>query len=476
MKKIQINISNFNKYLILLISLLFLYLFYLSIPSIYEKGRLQNDLTDKLIKEFNINFSISSDITYSILPSPHILVKNAKLFDNNLENPKEFSQIKKLKIYISQKNLFDQKKIRITKVVLENANFLFQREYLSFFNKVLSQKLSKKKLIIKKSKLFYKDAKDETVAIVPISRLDLNYNIRNLLNKIKAEGKLFNHPFSLNWEKNFDKRKETTTNLRIKNLNLDIKNISENLKKKLKGTNNITLGNAKIQRDYTFEEGKFNFSSLNSSLLNNKLNYSGQIRFSPFNFKLDIDLDKMNLNSIIKNKNIIENLFLSDLLFNKNLSSKITLTSGKIIKNKLFDNLKIIMAFQNGRINLNNSYLANVKIGKLELFDSNLIYNNDDLILKGKLNFKIENQNQFYRSFQIPKIYRKSISNIYISFEKNFTRDELKIIEFKLNDLKDIVPDNINQILDIFNKQEDKLKNWIDLKKFTGELFKNYFG
>ena len=43
-----------------------------------------------LIKEFNINFSISSDMIYSILPSPHILVKNAKLFNDNLDNPKDY--------------------------------------------------------------------------------------------------------------------------------------------------------------------------------------------------------------------------------------------------------------------------------------------------------------------------------------------------------------------------------------------------
>ena len=65
-----IKVSNFNKLLIALISLLFLYLFYLSIPTLYNKGSLQKDLTNKILKEFNINISFSSEITYSILPSP----------------------------------------------------------------------------------------------------------------------------------------------------------------------------------------------------------------------------------------------------------------------------------------------------------------------------------------------------------------------------------------------------------------------
>ena len=92
-KKPKYKISNFNKYLIFLISLLFLYLFYLSLPSLYDKGRLQKDLSDKLLSEFNVNFSLSSDLQYSILPYPHILIKNVKIFNKSLSSPKELIQI-----------------------------------------------------------------------------------------------------------------------------------------------------------------------------------------------------------------------------------------------------------------------------------------------------------------------------------------------------------------------------------------------
>ena len=99
------KISNFNKYLIFTILSLFIYLFYLSIPSLYNKGKLQKDLTSKLLTEFNINVSFSANLNYSILPSPQIIIKDAKIFDNNKENPKELVQIKKLRIIISQKKL-----------------------------------------------------------------------------------------------------------------------------------------------------------------------------------------------------------------------------------------------------------------------------------------------------------------------------------------------------------------------------------
>ena len=147
MKNIKIKISNFNKYLISFISLLFLYLFYLSIPALYNKETLQKDLTEKLLNDFNINISLSSDIKYLILPSPHILVQNVKIFNRNKESPKELSQIKSLKVYISQKSLLNQKNLKITKFLIKDANFLIQKEDFKYLNSFINKKFSEKKLI-----------------------------------------------------------------------------------------------------------------------------------------------------------------------------------------------------------------------------------------------------------------------------------------------------------------------------------------
>ena len=73
------KVSNFNKILITLISILFVSLFYLSIPTLYNKTWVQNTLEKKLLENFKINFSISSDITYNILPTPHFLIKDSKI-------------------------------------------------------------------------------------------------------------------------------------------------------------------------------------------------------------------------------------------------------------------------------------------------------------------------------------------------------------------------------------------------------------
>ena len=52
------QVSSLNKYIISFISLLFFYLFYLSIPNLYNKTWVQNTIENKLLEEFRINFSI----------------------------------------------------------------------------------------------------------------------------------------------------------------------------------------------------------------------------------------------------------------------------------------------------------------------------------------------------------------------------------------------------------------------------------
>ena len=90
------NISSFNRYLIFLITILFLYLFFLSIPSLYEKGTLQTKLNKMINEEYNINISLSSNIKYNILPKPHFIIENAKFYTNDLVSPRELAQIKKI--------------------------------------------------------------------------------------------------------------------------------------------------------------------------------------------------------------------------------------------------------------------------------------------------------------------------------------------------------------------------------------------
>ena len=471
------KISNFNKYLIFSICLLFVYLFYLSIPSLYNKDELQKDLTNKLKDEFKINISISSDISYSILPSPYILIKNVKIYNNNLKNPKELSQIKKLKIFISQKKLFEQKVLEINKILIQDANFLMQTQDLKYFNDFINNKFSNKKIIIKKSNFFFKDKNEETVLIVPILKSYLFYNEKKLINEIIVNGKIFKLPFSFKWLKNFQGKTQLTSLLNIKKLKLSMKNVSTPENEIYTAQNNIILRNSKFFSNYKIENNLISFDSKNSRLSNSSLDYKGKINLNPFDLIIDLNLEKINLKNLVKSSQNFEEIFKLESLYNPNFNAKILLNINKIINSKLFQNLKIFINFDNGKIDFNNSFLLSEKIGKLNLYNSSLGIIDKELVFKGNFNFEINNKKEFFKTFQTPKKFRVNLEKIFFDLEINMFKNKLKINDLKLNNLKAATNENIQMILDEYNIFEsNKIKNWVSLKKFINRIFESYLG
>ena len=106
------NISNFNKYLISFIALLFIYLFYLLTPLLYSKTWLQTSIEDKLLNEFKMELSTSANISYRILPSPHFLIKDSKILVNKDNIKKSIAEIKEFKVFLYQGNFFSKEKLK----------------------------------------------------------------------------------------------------------------------------------------------------------------------------------------------------------------------------------------------------------------------------------------------------------------------------------------------------------------------------
>ena len=109
----NLKISNFNKYLITIVCSLFVYIFYLSIPILYDKTWVQTNIEKKLLNEFKINLSTSANISYRILPVPHFLIKNSMVVMDSTKKNKSTVEVKNLKVFISQNNFFDKEKIDI---------------------------------------------------------------------------------------------------------------------------------------------------------------------------------------------------------------------------------------------------------------------------------------------------------------------------------------------------------------------------
>ena len=210
MESKKVSISVFNRYLILFFLVLFSYLFYLSVPTIYNYGVLQKDLNNKLLKDFNLNTSLSANITYKILPSPNFEIANV-LLNTNSEN-----ELKEMKIYISSKNLFDQKKLEIKRIAISEANIQLDKDSYNYFNSFLSKKFSNKKINIKKSKIFFEQKKDKknVIALSTINKIDLFHEGKKNNNLINIEGSIFNTTYRLTLLRNI--LKKNTTHIKIK--------------------------------------------------------------------------------------------------------------------------------------------------------------------------------------------------------------------------------------------------------------------
>ena len=477
MKNFKFKISNFNKYLIFCIGILFVYLFYLSIPTIYNKDILQKELSEKILSNYNLNISLSSEIDYLILPSPHFLIRNAKLFNDSDAISEELGQIKKLKVFISKKSLMRQKHMRITKLLIKDANFSITNDNLNFYYRYINKKLSKNPLEIKNSNFFFKDKTDETISILFIPDLNLFFDKEKKLNKLSGKGEIFQIPINFKWKRRFDRNSTKSFLFNIEPLNLFFENKSSISEKNInQGENILNLGNAKFITEYLFKKNSILIKSENSKVFNNFIIYQGEINIKPFFINLDINLEKINLHSTLVKNPIIKEILFSKIIFDENLSAKIKLDS-KNVKNKLFNSINLNLNIDGGSINLNESILENERIEKLNLKNSSFLFENDELIFNGYFNFKIKNQKEFYRTFVVPKRNRKLLKDINFTIEYNLLKNQLKIVDVTINSKTTQNIDNIEEILQTYNTQDRlQITNWIDLKSFVNKIFDNYFG
>ena len=475
MKKINFNFRYNHKIgIFTLSSLFFLYLLYLSIPSLYNTGRVQKVINDKFITDFNLNISLSTDISYRILPQPHFLIKDAKLFYDKLSLPHEIAQIKELKIFISKKNFFDKKKFEILKVELNKSNFFLMKNDINFFKKYINEKFSEKKLLIKRSKFFLNDDKKNIIFIYSIDKLKLNYEPVEDINLLNANGEIYKIPVKLNWKKNFTTKKKITE-LSTKKISLDLLNEGNFIQGSYEYENILDLFSSRFKTKYKVSDKSIVFESQKSLIKSTPIKYNGIINFKPFNFAINIDSKKLNFLYFWKNAYIVDELISTKLLLNQNLYGKIFISSEKIIKNKYFNKIGININFKESEINLNNTKFYSEKLGELEIYDSILQSEEGLTILSAKLKLKIKDKDFFYKNFLIPKKNRKEIKNLIfdISFQLDTGLIIINAVFFDDNNkVKNF--DSIDQIIETNKQIKYDYFNTILFRKFIKEIIITY--
>jgi len=453
----------------------FLYLLYLSIPSLYDTGRVQKVFNEKFLTDFNLNISLSTDISYRILPQPHFLIKDAKLFYEKSNLPYEIGHIKELKIYVSKKNFFKEKNVEILKVEFNKSNFFLMKNDFIFFEKYLNKKFSEKQIIIKKSKFFLNDDNKNIIFIYTINKSKLNFDLEDDTNFLSTIGEIYKIPVKLNWSKNFTTKKKITE-INTKKISIDSLNEGNFIKGKYEYENILNLFSSRLKTKYEISDESLVFESKTSLIKSTPIKYKGIVNFKPFNFKINIDSKKLDFSYFLKNLYLVNELISTELLLNQNLYGNIFISSEKITKLKNFNNIALNINFKENEINFDNTRLYSDKLGELEFYDSILQSVEGAAILSAKLKLKIKEQDFFYKTFLIPKKNRKEIKNLI--FDISFKLDNRSIVinnvlfEDNNNEVKNF--DFVDQIIENNKQIKYDYFNSILFRKFIKEIIIAY--
>ena len=419
----KFDVSNFSKYIITVIFVLFIYIFYLSIPLLYDKNWVQNKIVTKLSSEFNMNLSNSFDISYRILPKPHYLIRDSKT---------ALAEIKVLNVFISQNNFFNKNSIRINEVVIEKANFSLSKNNFKTLYKNSENKFSEQKIKINNSNIFFKDNLNDVISIIKISNAFLFFDEKNLLNLFDLNGEVFNIPFKLNYQNIINSQKK----IKIKATDLKLEIINEFFKKdedSSNGINNISILNSSINTKYSVKDQTVIFQSSGSRVFNSKIDYNGQLAINPFDLNLKVNLDDYRISNLFKSNSIINEFIKSGLLFNENISLNTLVNIKYSKKSKIFDEAKIVLRVLNGKISFDNSVFTNKKIGLIEVSKSDLFLENGKLILTANLSIDIKNSDLLYSFLSTNKRLRKNIKNIKLNIVYDFLSNEIVFKNIKIN-------------------------------------------
>ncbi len=458
--KIKNYISNFRKKnpfnpIILSIILVFLLSLYFTIPTFYNYENFDKEIQKKVSKDFKLNLKNISSVTYLMLPTPHFLIEECDIHFSN--DPKEkILKAKHLKINVFSKNLHKKENIELKSIHLKKVDLDLQFIDIKNFYNHLKYNISKP-IYINKSNLFFRDKNKEIILISKIKNFEYFFYSQRKSKKLNVSGNLFGSNFKFNWEKNFSNPYITTSDIKFYNPNLNISN------KFNKENENFTKAKTRLRflRNSLDLNYKFNRDSI--ELIDDKskiINHSkliGNIKLDPFFFDLNLILSGIRIETVLNN--LFLNLYNTNLSTNLNFNGNLKINLNEI-NNRLFENLLINVNFKKEKISLNDSSLNLKKIGKINFSDPSIYEKNQKLFIKSKIKFDVDDQEQLYRKFLIPRQNRINLNKVYFEVEYNIDDGNYFLSSINFNENKN------NQI--IFQK----IKNIQQLNNFISGEFK----
>ncbi len=461
------NIIRNNKIVLTFVAVFILFVSYLSIPNFYKQEDLVNELKKQLKNGLGLNFEFTQDLNYSFFPKPHF--KSEKVIIQLNED--KISKIAKLKIYISLDNFFSLGNFEIRDVIIENANFNFNKKNYNFFIKLLDNNFYKRLLKIKNSNIFFKNSENEVLFINKILDMKYFFDSKESKNIIYSENEIFNIPYSIKLSNNRIERKlfyELNFNFpKLKIINE--LNYNEEINS---GKSEFIFNKSKSSATYKINNGLFEFSFFDRKEEPDFL-YNGMFNLNPFYSSLQGQTKELNLSLLFDTNALIAQLLKTEIFNNKNIDFKLSINAEKINKNFQFENINLKTKIQDGLIDFDLTEFEWKNLAIFKLLDSLIYVKSGELVLDGKLEVNIINHQDIYKFLLTPKNYRKKIEKIDLNFSYNFDKKTTNLSNIRVNDKYN---QKINKNISNLILKGNNLQNKIYLKKILNELIKSYDG
>ena len=460
-KKILLNKN--NRVFLFVGILVILTLSYLSLPSFYNKETVRSEIKDQLLRNYNIGLKLENEINYSFFPSPHFFIRNPII----VREKKEIGKTKNLRVFIDGGNLLSINEINIRNLVFEKTDFNIYLEDFVFFENLLKTEPNDNIISFKKSNIFFKNKDDEILFINKIFNSKFYYDSKNLQNVLVSKNEVFNVPFKIIL-RNDKFNKEFLTKFDSNKIRLNIENIIDYENKSKKGIMDILFINKTTTLEYELDQNSLNFFSFN-----NKNSYKGTIDFKPFYFAAEFNYEGLSTKNLFDENFIFIDLINSELLNNKNFSANLDVNIKNITNVNELNDLRLKIFIEDGNINFSNSKIRWKDNLEIILDESLLLINNDGANLVGTTIFNFNDVNTFYTSFQILKKNRKKMKQMQLDYVYNFNT---KSITFENPRVDGKQNQKLDEFLNIFNSEQDRIFNKITFKNFMNNFFNAYAG
>ena len=484
-KKLIISInnsieSNFNKFRLLksnykkgeiiknnrvffsLSAIVILTLAYFFLPTLYDKNVVQSKIKNQVLKKYNIKIQFNEKISYGLIPKPHFVAKNVKI----LNGEKEIAVANDFKTFISIKKFFSIDNFEVNDLIFTKTDFNIKFEDINFFYNLLDTQPNENKIIWKKSNLFFKSEDDEILFLNKIENGKFYYDSYNLVNVLSSKNKIFNTPYKL-VIKNDKFNKEFNTKFSSKKIRLNIENSLIYDDKIKTGLLDILFINNNTELNYQIKKNSLSFNSKNNKVFN------GSIDFKPFYLEANLNYDGVNTRNLFDDDSVFFNLVRSEIFNNQNLNININLDIKDITNSNELNNLFLNLTLEQGDISFSNSKILWKDDLEIKMNEALLSNNDNEVILNGNLTINAKDINNFYKSYQIKKSFRKKLKKIQLDFAYNFNKKIFRID----NVIIDNSPNNkLNKFINDYNLSEQKLLNKIIFKNFINNFFEAYSG